>query len=97
MAHPIDVHTFRSFSEADRETVLEFLRSLDGIDVDHCSVIQVVYGGIKSTEFLLNEDGKRYIPKGRNDAATEERFVECTLPYTVARILNDMAVKAASR
>lgn len=97
MAHPIDVQTFRSFSAKDRETVLSFLRTVDGIDVDHCSVLQVVNGGIKSTEYLLDEEGSRYIKKGSNDAATEDRFVLVTLPYEVARILADMADKARGR
>jgi hypothetical protein len=94
MAHPIDVQTFRSFKEQDRETVLTFLRGLDGIDVDHCSVIQVTRGGIKSTEYLLNAEGKRYVTKGTNDAATVDKFVACSPPYEVARILEDMAERA---
>ena len=97
MAHPIDVQTFRSFSAKDRETVLSFLRTVEGIDVDHCSVLQVTNGGIKSTEYLLNEEGSRYIKKGTNDAATVDRFVLVTLPYEVARILSDMAEKAKAQ
>lgn len=95
MAHPIDVKTFHSASKQAQEAVRRFFEHTPGLSLEHVSVIQVVPKGLKITEFLLDDSGSRYIVKGRNDVASQTRFVECVLTYEASAALHDMAQKAA--
>lgn len=94
MAHPINPAVFHSFGKRDRDVITAFFDQHEDLDINKTSIVQVVSGGLKVTEFVRDENGKTLM-NHRGEALTEEKVVSCTFPYEVYRILHDMSERAA--